>query len=118
MTEKLRRIDRQDRENGLVTKAIASFAKKELGVSPISSEDADIYRAREALKHFVRDWSAEGQTERERTHLPVLEALCKAVPERTTRANKTVLLPGAGMGRLAWEVSELGKKDKYFREPN
>lgn len=64
-------------------------------------------RVREALKHLVRDWSDEGAVERQNTHEPILTVLKKAVPPED-RAKVKVLLPGSGLGRLAWEVSELG----------
>jgi carnosine N-methyltransferase len=59
------------------------------------------------LKQFVRDWSEEGKEERAPGYGRVLHALAKrwGVNER---AGKRVLVPGAGLGRLALEVAEMG----------
>lgn len=66
----------------------------------------DMGRAREAMKHFVRDWSEEGREERKRIFDPILEVLRRVGEEQ--RKEMKVLVPGCGLGRLAWEVSELG----------
>ena len=57
----------------------------------------------------VRDWSAEGKEERERCYGPILEALRARVPTAGKPQNSVkVLLPGAGLGRLVWEVARAG----------
>jgi len=61
---------------------------------------------RETLKHFVRDWSEEGKEEREKIFQPIFDVL-KEVGE-DQRGSMKVLIPGCGLGRLAWEVSQLG----------
>lgn len=67
---------------------------------------ADLARVREALKHLVRDWSATGASERYPTFAPIL-AVLQRVPQKE-RTGKRVLVPGCGLGRLAWEVGEMG----------
>jgi hypothetical protein len=69
-------------------------------------------RTREALRHFVRDWSAEGAPERATIFTPILEALADVPIEE--RAGRRVLVPGSGLGRLAWEISELGASAHTF----
>ncbi|CAL1711444.1 unnamed protein product [Somion occarium] len=66
----------------------------------------DLSRVQESLKHFVRDWSDEGRRERDRICEPILSVLRDVPVER--RASMKVLVPGSGLGRLAWEISELG----------
>ena len=67
----------------------------------------DVVRVRESLKHFVRDWSVEGRKERDKIFGPILAVLREV--QHGERARMRVLVPGAGLGRLAWEVSELGQ---------
>ncbi|KAG5642542.1 hypothetical protein DXG03_002580 [Asterophora parasitica] len=93
--------------NAVVTEGIAGLAAKELGVSEsFAGHGAELGRVREALKHFVRDWSEEGAEEREKIFRPILDVLATVDP--VERKHKKVLVPGAGLGRLAWEISQLG----------
>jgi carnosine N-methyltransferase len=63
----------------------------------------DLEKARSTLRQFYRDWSAEGAAERKACYEPVVRALQK---ERHTRSgsNLRVLVPGAGLGRLVFEL--------------
>ncbi|KAG8905996.1 hypothetical protein FRB99_007853 [Tulasnella sp. 403] len=107
---KLRRIDDANSFNDKFARRVARFARDELGISAkdvVDEErDVDLYRAQEALKHLVRDWSNEGRTEREAVFRPILQALGRT-PE-DDRAKLRVLVPGCGLGRLAWEISRQG----------
>lgn len=67
--------------------------------------ESDLEKVQSTLKQFVREWGEDGAIERQAAHSPVLEALRKTLPEPTGRR---VLLPGAGLGRLVWEVARLG----------
>jgi len=97
--------------NALLTEDIASLAAREythLPSSPkIQANSADLARVRESLKHFVRDWSEAASLERQRTFSPILNLLRRVDPEK--RGKLRVLNPGSGLGRLAWEISELGQ---------
>ena len=66
--------------------------------------------ATQLLAHLARDWSADGATARAKTHRPVLRALRRVELQwrRRGAAALRVLVPGAGMGRLAWEVCFMG----------
>lgn len=80
----------------------------------------NVGRVREALKHFVRDWSEEGKEERDRMFEPILDVLRRDLgvdsgDNGDRRAGKTVLVPGCGLGRLAWEISRLGMHSLPFR---
>ena len=76
--------------------------------TPVCSEE--MARVREAMKHFVRDWSNEGQEERDVIFDPILAAIRSWVMPLCTRGTGEVdiLVPGSGLGRLAWEVHQLG----------
>lgn len=106
---KLNTLHEITQSNARITDAIARLAADEfdVGDSPIGNVGpSDLARVREALKHFVRDWSTEGAHERDIIFTPILEVL-RQVPH-DQRAGRKVLIPGSGLGRLAWEVSELG----------
>ncbi|WFC96364.1 carnosine N-methyltransferase [Malassezia brasiliensis] len=69
----------------------------------VSEGDQD--RIRTALRQMVRDWSAEGREERDAAYAPILTALVQRIPpNRTVR----VLVPGAGLGRLAFDLAAQG----------
>ncbi|KAJ1960940.1 hypothetical protein GGI12_003527 [Dipsacomyces acuminosporus] len=73
------------------------------------------------LKQFVRDWSEEGKEERDQTYGPILDALEKEfahIPPEA-RGGVRVLVPGAGLGRLAFDIccrgfSSQGNEFSYF----
>ncbi|KAG7096057.1 hypothetical protein E1B28_006738 [Marasmius oreades] len=72
--------------------------------------EGDMDKVASTLKQFVRDWSEEGKEEREMSYGPMKEALLAHfhdVPERERRKLR-VLVPGAGLGRLAYDVASLG----------
>ena len=69
--------------------------------------DGDMEKVQSTLKQFVREWGAEGELERSQAHDPIIEALQAGLP-LTASAAPRVLLPGAGLGRLAWDVARLG----------
>jgi carnosine N-methyltransferase len=64
---------------------------------------SDLEKARSTLRQFYRDWSKEGLAERESCCGPVIRAL---QAEQSTRsgAKMRVLVPGAGLGRLVFDL--------------
>eukprot|EP00965_Chrysotila_dentata_P234846 6200408-Pleurochrysis_carterae.AAC.3 len=78
---------------------------------PAASEayvpESDLEKVQSTLKQFVREWGAEGAHERQQAHEPLLHALQIALPGGAARGDR-VLVPGAGLGRLVWEVARLG----------
>ncbi|KZT33794.1 N2227-domain-containing protein [Sistotremastrum suecicum HHB10207 ss-3] len=106
--KKLERFRETIAINSRVTNAIVALAHEEYGdeARTTQGDGTDLGRVREALKHFVRDWSEEGREEREKTFRPILDVLEESRP--TDRQGASVLIPGAGLGRLAWEISQLG----------
>jgi N2227-like protein len=100
--------------NSSVTRAIYDLARAEFPCLNTSMTSArargmkqDIGRVRESLKHLVRDWGSEGARERDVIFAPILAELSKIPPER--RSGHRVLVPGAGLGRLAWEIASMGQ---------
>ncbi|KIY48057.1 N2227-domain-containing protein [Fistulina hepatica ATCC 64428] len=74
------------------------------------SLEFDMDKLGSTLNQFVRDWSAEGREERETTYAPMKEALLEhfSGTSEEDRRNLRVLVPGAGLGRLAYDVAQLG----------
>lgn len=72
-----------------------------------------------ALKHVVRDWSRDSHAERQATFPYILDCLSHHL-DLTQPTN--ILIPGAGLGRLAHEISHLSptvtttsnEKDAYM----
>ncbi|KDN36483.1 N2227-domain-containing protein [Tilletiaria anomala UBC 951] len=85
----------------------------------------DLDKVRSTLKQFVRDWSECGRAERDAAYQPILDALERYLPQlyarlpqagrpledtqqRQVHADLRVLVPGAGLGRLAFEIAKRG----------
>ncbi|PAV74431.1 hypothetical protein WR25_02427 isoform G [Diploscapter pachys] len=60
------------------------------------------------LRQIAREWSVEGEEERQATYAPVMDDLIQAFPDEDTRHLVRVFVPGAGLGRLAWELIQKG----------
>ena len=65
----------------------------------------DLEKVQQTIKQFVRDWSSEGAQERDQCYGPILKELQRAFPEPK---DVKVLVPGAGLGRLAFDIAALG----------
>jgi hypothetical protein len=80
--------------------------------SESQKRSADKTSVSQGMKHFVRDWADEGHEEREQSFGCILKSLAQT--PRTTDRPLRVLLPGAGLGRLAHEVDNLGGEYVIF----
>jgi SAM-dependent methyltransferase len=70
-----------------------------------SSKPGDIDKARSTIRQFYRDWSAEGAREREASFGPVMRAITAEQAARgPSHPPLKVLVPGAGLGRLVFEL--------------
>ena len=61
-------------------------------------------KARSTLRQFYRDWSAEGADERQACYGPVWRDLETEFLHVTDKEDVKVLVPGAGLGRLVFEI--------------
>ncbi|XP_013909998.1 PREDICTED: carnosine N-methyltransferase [Thamnophis sirtalis] len=76
-------------------------------ITPASTFDMD--KLKSTLKQFVRDWSETGKPERDSCYQPIINEIVKNFPkDRWDLSRINVLVPGAGLGRLAWEIAMLG----------
>ncbi|KAF8955490.1 hypothetical protein BGZ46_002630 [Entomortierella lignicola] len=70
----------------------------------------DMEKVQGTLKQFVRDWSSGGKPEREAVYDPILKELTSrfsTVPQER-RGDIHVLVPGSGLGRLAFDIAHAG----------
>ncbi|KAM5580228.1 hypothetical protein ABKV19_009794 [Rosa sericea] len=65
----------------------------------------DVDKVRCIIRNIVRDWAAEGQKERDQCYRPILEELDSLFVDRCKESPPACLVPGAGLGRLALEIS-------------
>ncbi len=59
----------------------------------------------------MRDWSSEGEQERATCYKPILEELARIYggeDDVERRRDARVLVPGAGLGRLAFDIAQMG----------
>lgn len=68
----------------------------------------EIEKIQSTLKQFVRDWSVEGLPERSAVYTPMIEAVTGLYGDSDKRSQVRILVPGAGLGRLAFEYASLG----------
>ncbi|CAG8165443.1 unnamed protein product [Penicillium salamii] len=69
----------------------------------------DVNKAHSTIRQFYRDWSLEGQAEREVCYEPVLQDLHHEFKTRSDNGEQIrVLVPGSGLGRLVFEVCMAG----------
>ncbi|XP_038058127.1 carnosine N-methyltransferase-like [Patiria miniata] len=68
----------------------------------------DMEKVLTTIKQFVRDWSKDGISERQACYGPIIEEIQTRLPLKDSKESITVLVPGAGLGRLAFEVAKLG----------
>ena len=80
----------------------------------LQSTDFDMGKVRSTLRQFAREWSAEGAAERRESFDPLLAELEARLPLAEQAKPPRVLVPGAGLGRLAYEVARRG----YVAEGN
>lgn len=70
----------------------------------------DLDKARSTIRQFYRDWSEEGIPERHVSHSPILSALATHLPQvlPSQRHRYRILVPGAGLGRLVFDICAAG----------
>lgn len=87
----------------------------EILMEPLTVEVKDIIKMRSTLRLFIRDWAIEGIDERNSNYKPILEELKQYFskrPKKDFEEGINVLVPGAGLGRLMYEIAKLGFKSQ------
>lgn len=73
-----------------------------------TSTASDMDKAQSTIRQFYRDWSAEGRIERQGCYDPVLQDLSESFAHIRDKGLVKVLVPGAGLGRLVFEMCAAG----------
>ncbi|KAL3229304.1 hypothetical protein MRX96_023621 [Rhipicephalus microplus] len=75
----------------------------------IQATSLDMDKVQAVLKQFVREWSSEGAEERRACFQPILDAISEHFPlNEVDPSTIHILVPGAGLGRLAYEIARQG----------
>ena len=99
--------------SGILETALAAF---DVSSEPMGGEvdwrdtakTADMEKVNTTIRQFYRDWSEEGAEERAAHFQPVLEDLSAVFRAKEDRGEVHVLVPGAGLGRLVFEICKAG----------
>ena len=71
--------------------------------------DDQMSKISSVLKSLVRDWSADGKIERDMAYDPIKMLIKKYLPLNSARTTiPRILVPGSGVGRLAFDLTALG----------
>jgi carnosine N-methyltransferase len=96
--------------------AILQSGLQSFGFSPVVKDTdpwygtataSDFEKARSTLRQFYRDWSLEGESERIACYGPIIEDLLTEY-YLLKPPSMNVLVPGAGLGRLVFELCKMG----------
>lgn len=68
------------------------------------AKHSDIDKARSTIRQFYRDWSADGAAERAASYGPIMKAMREERARYPGRGPLKVLVPGAGLGRLVFDL--------------
>ncbi|VDM62133.1 unnamed protein product [Angiostrongylus costaricensis] len=60
------------------------------------------------LRQIVREWSSQGKAERDATFTPVLDVVRQWYPSVSARGSVKIMVPGSGLGRLAFDLAKEG----------
>ncbi|XP_020808244.1 carnosine N-methyltransferase isoform X2 [Drosophila serrata] len=76
---------------------------------PPNVRHGDMDQAQSTLKLIARDWSTEGALEREQSYKPIIDSIVEYYkPSDYELKEIKILVPGAGLGRLTYELACLG----------
>ncbi|SLM38265.1 methyltransferase family [Lasallia pustulata] len=97
----------------ILTTGLHAFGLEDEGSDPAmewrdTATASDMGKARSTIRQFYRDWSAEGRVERQACYVPVLQDLSESFAHVRDKGLVKVLVPGAGLGRLVFEICTAG----------
>lgn len=87
----------------------ADYAPQEAETSTNTHDvtPSSLHKVVTTLTQIVRDWAAEGKSEREQSYGPIIKKL-ESLYKEEDRSKVCILVPGAGLGRLMFEIAKLG----------
>ncbi|KAJ5704155.1 hypothetical protein N7493_011293 [Penicillium malachiteum] len=119
--DQFNKVDDAIDTNAEIADAILAVGLESFGLSANPDKDdstqywhetatsSDVNKAHSTIRQFYRDWSAEGRAERKVCYDPVLEDLRNEFQARRDAGEEIrVLVPGAGLGRLVFELCLAG----------
>ncbi|KAK9464753.1 N2227-like protein-domain-containing protein [Lipomyces arxii] len=108
-TEHLDQIDKAIDSNASFLRLVAQYGANEFEAPQDMREwegatAFQVDQTRSTIKQIYRDWSSEAASERDICYGRVIRAL-NNIYDPGNRASTKVLIPGAGLGRLAYDVA-------------
>jgi carnosine N-methyltransferase len=79
-----------------------------IGDPAVVPKEVDLDKVRSTLKQFVREWSQEGQAERDVCFKPLIDEIEARFAGQGEINSVRILVPGSGLGRLPWELAKRG----------
>ncbi|KAK6432738.1 hypothetical protein LTR95_011088 [Oleoguttula sp. CCFEE 5521] len=111
-----RDVDDAIDSNADIADAVLASGLEQYSISPDDhawhgvAQPSDVDRCRSTIRQLYRDWSVEAVPEREAVFLPIFDGLATYLPSSGAAgaSEHRVLVPGSGLGRLAWELAGRG----------
>ena len=72
------------------------------------AKHADVDKARSTIRQFYRDWTDAGAEERKASYGPIMQAMQEERKRWPDKGPLNVLVPGAGLGRLVFDLCNSG----------
>ncbi|KAF6232923.1 hypothetical protein HO173_008886 [Letharia columbiana] len=107
-------VDDLKSTTGLETPASSSFGSADENEAQRlidwrnTAKPSDIDKARSTIRQLYRDWSHEGAAERKACYEPVIQDVVRAFWHSPSKHDVKILVPGAGLGRLVFELCRRG----------
>ncbi|CAG9321021.1 unnamed protein product [Blepharisma stoltei] len=85
-----------------------------LQIENLNVSGKNISKVRSTLRQLVRDWAIEGEKEREMCFTVILDEIKRVFPNVKNEEGEliSILTPGAGLGRLSFEIAKHGYKSQ------
>lgn len=108
-------MDQAIDSNADIAEALLEMGLPSFGIDPSDeswknqASPGDLDKARSTIRQLYRDWSSEGLPERHASSTPILKALETHLPLHPSQRHvHHVLVPGAGLGRLVFDICAAG----------
>lgn len=108
-------VDQAIDSNADIAEALLEIGPSSFGLDPNDDSwkdqatPGDLDKARSTIRQLYRDWSSEGLPERHASFSPILSALETHLPTPPSQRHRhSVLVPGAGLGRLVFDICAAG----------